>query len=208
MDKIEICNLALARIGAATIDRLNEASEQARACNQFYDSCRRAALRNFPWSFATRRVKLTLIADKQFDYEYAYRYPTGAIFIRKLFDAEHGWPIKDPKYQIISDISGKEILTNMELAGCEYTADIEDASLFDPEFCEALAWKLGSEIAMRITGNVQMAQYCTQNYEHYITEARADNDNEHDPDRIHVNEITAARWCGIEFDDPTRDYIG
>ena len=114
--------------------------------------------------------------------------------------------MKDVKHQIIGDAEGKLILTNMELAGCEYTADVEDAAAFDNEFAFALAWLLGAEIAVPITGNVNMANYCQNAYAHFITEARADNTNEHNPDRIHVNELTMSRFVGIDDYDYRRDF--
>lgn len=198
--------MALARIGAAQIERLDEDSVPASACNQFYDACRRTVLRSYPWSFATRRVKLALLQDKPFDYEYAYRYPANALYIRKLYSIDKGWLLKDVKYQIVGDENGKSILTNLDLAGCEYTADIKDTSSFDSEFCDALAWKLAAEIAVRVTGNMQINNYCSQAYDHFISQAKADNTNEQNPDRIHVNELTMSRFMGIDDYDFTRDY--
>lgn len=206
MDKVEICNMALSRIGASQIERMDEDSVNARICGQFYDACRRSELRNYPWSFATRRVKLALVNTKPFDYKYAYRYPSNALYIRKLYNTERGWALKDVKHQIIGDANGRVILTDMELAGCEYTADITEASLFDSEFCSALAWAIAMEIAVPITGNVQMASYCQNSYQHFVTEARVDNTNEDNPDRKHVNELTMSRFIGIDDYDITRDY--
>lgn len=206
MDKVEICNMALARIGAAQISSFNESSEQAQACLQFYEPCRRSVLRNYPWSFATRRVKLALLQEKSFDYKYAYRYPVEALYIRKLYDNEKGWPLRKVKHQIVGDANGKIILTDMDLAGAEITADLSDASVFDAEFCEALAWKIGGEIAMRVTGNINMANYCNQAYEHFINNAKADDSNESNPDRIHVNELTMSRLVGIDDYDYMRDF--
>ena len=206
MDKVEICNMALSRIGASIIERMDEDSENARICSQFYDACRRSELRNYPWTFATRRVKLALINSKPFDYTYAYRYPSDALYIRKLYNAEQGWSLKDVKHQIIGDVDGKIILTNVELAGCEYTADVEEAATFDSEFCSALAWAIAMEIAVPITGNVSMASYCQNSYQHFVSEARVDNTNEENPDRLHVNEFTMARFLGVDDYDYRRDF--
>ena len=68
MDKITICNMALSRIGVQNLDRMDEASEPARLCTQFYDVARKNVLRRFAWPFATRRVSLALLDTEPGDY--------------------------------------------------------------------------------------------------------------------------------------------
>lgn len=194
MDKIEICNLALSRLGVENIERIDETSEAARACNQFYEPTRRTVLRRFPWPFATRRVKLALIEGEPVDYEYAYRYPSDAIKIRELYAAECRRHVG--KYKILSDDEGKVLYTDVELAAVEYTADIDDVSLFDDTFIEALSWKLASEIAIRLTNNPALASNAIQAYQAYFSEAAAQGTNEEKPKKQYVNPLEVARFNG------------
>lgn len=56
---IEICNRALSNIGnSRSINSLTEASKEAGQCSLHFDSCRDAALADFDWNFATKRLAL------------------------------------------------------------------------------------------------------------------------------------------------------
>jgi len=182
MDKIEICNMALSRIGASPIETLDEPSEPARKCLQFYEHDRRVVLRRFPWSWATRRVELAQVQTKPQDYQYAFRYPSDCVYLRKLYIFnEEGRLVPFPEfvqYKILSDGEGKVLYTNFERVLAEYTADIRDVSIMDEIFCEALSWKLAASIAFKLTGNAQIAQMATQEYERMVYHAIAEAENE------------------------------
>lgn len=197
MNEIEICNIALARIGVAPIESMDEASEAARACNQYYDFVRRNVLRKYPWTFATRRVTLAQIDVTPPDYKFAYRYPSDALALRKMYNQNYcGLPEKN-QYKILSDTEGKTIYTDIEAANIEYTADIDDVSLFDDEFIEALGWKLAAEIAFMLTGHMEIAQTCVQAYNAYFTEAAADNAQEENVHDAQLDRLALARWTGV-----------
>ncbi len=197
MNEIEICNIALARIGVAPIESMDEASEAARACNQYYDFVRRNVLRKYPWTFATRRVTLAQIDVTPPDYKFAYRYPSDALALRKMYNQNYcGLPEKN-QYKILSDTEGKTIYTDIEAANIEYTADIDDVSLFDDEFIEALGWKLAAEIAFMLTGHMEIAQNCVQAYNAYFTEAAADNAQEENVHDAQLDRLALARWTGV-----------
>lgn len=197
MNKIEICNIALARIGVAPIESMGEASEAARACSQYYDFVRRGVLRKYPWTFATRRVTLAQINTQPPDFNYAYRYPANALALRKMYNANYCGLPEANQYKIISDREGKVIYTDVENANIEYTADIEDVSLFDDEFIEALGWKLAAEIAFMLTGNIDIAQTCVQAYNAYFAEAAADNAQEENVADAVLDRLALARFMGV-----------
>lgn len=198
MNKIEICNIALARIGVAPIESMGEASEAARVCSQYYDFVRRNVLRKYPWTFATRRVTLAQINTQPPDYKFAYRYPTDAVALRKMYNKTYcGLPEKN-EYKIISDAGGRVIFTDVEAANIEYTADVQDVTLFDDEFIEALGWKLAAEIAFALTGNMNIAQTCVQAYNAYFAEAAADNAQEENVPDAKLHRLAAARFTGVE----------
>lgn len=51
--EIEICNIALSRIGnSRSINSMTEASKEANQCSLHYEQCRDAVLSDFPWNFA------------------------------------------------------------------------------------------------------------------------------------------------------------
>ena len=194
MDNITISNMALSHIGVANIDRMDEASEPARLCKQFFDMARRITLRRFPWPFATRREMLALLVTEPGDYRYAYRYPKDCVAIRKLFDEKYRGVPEYQRYKILSDKEGRVIYTNVENCVCEYTADVKDCDLFDDGFVEALAWKLAAEIAFKLTGNANIQNNCLQAYNAYFDEGSVDAENEQNEMDPRLDRFAMARY--------------
>lgn len=166
--KIEICNFALAQIGCNRITGLDDGSASAQLLSDFYDMIRRAILREFPWSFADSIKKLSVVNDDVVGYEYEYGYPTKCVAIKRIFDKDTGEDERfnaefDIKYDPDNDI--KAIFTNRESAYAQYTADIEDVTLFDSLFCEAFGYRLAMEICNAKTGNAQRKSEMLQMYQ-------------------------------------------
>ena len=196
MDKIEIINLALARIGVAAIERIDEPSEAARQTKAFYDHVRRTVLRKYPWSFACRRCELALLDSKPTAYKYSYRQPSDALFVRRLYQRGSEKPWDRKYYKVTSDREGRAIHTNIEYAELEYTADITDTSLFDDGFIQAFSWKLASEVAFALTGNTNLVTNAVQAYNAYFTDAVGEDAAEENQQEEYVNRLAEARFWG------------
>ncbi|MBQ8920324.1 MAG: hypothetical protein IJ056_09500 [Acidaminococcaceae bacterium] len=194
MDNITISNMALSHIGVANIDRIDEASEPARLCKQFFDMARRSTLRRFPWPFATRRETLGLLDTEPGDYAYAYRYPKECVAIRKLYDENYQEIPEYQRYKILGDKEGRVIYTNVEKCICEYTADVKDCDLFDDGFVEALSWKLAADIAFKLTGNQNIQNQCLQAYNAYFDEGSTDAANEENELDPRLDRFARARF--------------
>lgn len=196
MDKIEIINLALARIGVRTIERIDEPSEAARQTKAFYDHTRRTVLKEYPWTFATRRAELAILATKPVAYRYAYRYPSDALNIRRLYKKDSRKPWDRKHFKSVSDKEGRAIYTNEEFAEVEYTADITDTTLFDEAFIEAFSWKLAAEVAFTLTGKQDLASNAIQAYNAYLTRAAGEDAAEDNEPEEYVNRLAVARFVG------------
>lgn len=194
MDAVEICNLALSRIGMANISRMDEASEPARKSKQFYDVTRRNVLRKISWPFATRRVQLALLPQTPPDFLYAYRYPSDAICLRKMFNNTFDRLPEHNYYKIVSDTEGRVLYTDVSNAWIEYTADVTDCNLFDDGFIQALSWKLAAEIALTLTGSSGMANTCLQAYGQYVMEAQVEAHNEQNESLPELDSLLKARY--------------
>ena len=82
---IEICNRALSNIGnSRSINSLTEASKEAGQCSLHFDSCRDAALADFDWNFATKRLALADTNNPPPDWAYSYQYPTDCLRITEI----------------------------------------------------------------------------------------------------------------------------
>ena len=84
--KVDICNLALTHVRlGATISSLEEDSQEAIVCNQFFDIARREVLRGYKWPFATVFGKLGLVEEDPTDeWRYSYRYPVDCIKVIRI----------------------------------------------------------------------------------------------------------------------------
>ena len=58
-DIIALCNQSLYLLGAKVITALDQGTQEANLCNQFYDSERKKLLRRHPWNFAIHRAVLS-----------------------------------------------------------------------------------------------------------------------------------------------------
>ena len=186
---VEICNLALTRIGAGSINSLTEGSAQSIACGLLFGPSRDALLRQVPWRFATARQVLALLSDDpppEWTYGYqkpsdclAARYieptgplvPHGAIYPHSCYWAEcvpTGSAVTSiPTVETAAfEIRGSTVYTHQPDAVLIYTRRVEDPTQFDPLFVEALSYKLGAELAIsrkddRATRDMMLRDYQT-----------------------------------------------
>lgn len=171
---VNIYNLALGNLGVQqTVSSDTEKSNEARACNRFYDSARDYVLRRFPWPFATAYQALALVGENpNTDWKYSYRYPSQCLSIRRIVNplgrkdigrvfndgplapisAGYGMDPGKIPYTLSNDSGGKLIFTDMENASVEFTARVVDTVLFDPLFVDALSWHLAVKIGPSLAG--------------------------------------------------------
>lgn len=169
--KVEICNLALGNIRAASINSLDESSVEAQVCKQRYTLALETLLRAHPWRFSTRVEPLALEDWTPSEWNYAYTYPTSclkALYLlpdkRVLSNRTAYYHLDLPEMRKVlgpvqyevgfnSDSNRKVILTDQEGAYLAYTSKQVDPNAFDPVFVEALSWYLASSIAIPIVGS-------------------------------------------------------
>lgn len=180
MDKVQICNMALLRIGGQVISSLDETSREAQLCNVFYEECLGQILRKFPWPFAQKNSSLALLADDPpSNWGYAYALPTDYIQVQKV--VVPGARILRPENEIAFNITVwagvRALVTDQENAEITYTARV-DESLFDPLFSSALAWLLATELTGPLMGKPELTQTAKQAYLLALSEARAEVLNE------------------------------
>lgn len=153
---VSICNLALSNIGKGNINALNEASAEAKACNQFYEHCRDLLLQSYPWRFAGKTQALAeLTNDKPGAWGYAYTRPNDCLKVRWV---RPEYSLTDPQpatqQEEISfphDVEGGVIYCNLPTAFLRYTYRLTDVSRFSPLFVDALSWHLAVRLAMPLT---------------------------------------------------------
>ena len=174
MQKIDIVNLALARLGEPTINDLREGSEEAAKVHAVWDGALEATLQAYRWGFNVRRKALALQEENPAGYAYAYRYgaPAGMLQPYEIYTAqpEMGRPIPF----LFEDQS---IFTDEPDAILVYSVREDRCSLFTPAFRDALAWRLAGDLAMALTQRSDFAKLAQQNFNIAIDAAKAMSGN-------------------------------
>lgn len=195
--EVDICNLALARLGDnATVASIDppEGSAQAEHCAQFFAVARDSLLEMHPWKFATRRVLLAKLTVPSWDWSHAYAEPTEALKLLAVLPASASSDADTQEYEAETDASGTAIiLTNQDDASLRFIARVTDTTKFSPLFVDALAWLLASYLAgpvLKGDAGAAMAKACLQSFMLAFSNAKTSDANqrkvrpEHTPDWI------------------------
>ena len=168
---IEICNLALLKIGNADnyITNLDppDNTKEARALNLVYNHAVDVALAAYPWNCATKIAKLVAISPAPtvtFGWEYSFLLPGDCVFLQAVSDTEDGL---DPdsvysadfrRYQqyILTNDAYYDTATTAYWCWVKYTSNTVYPAYYDSRLREALVLVLASYIAESLTGNRQL----------------------------------------------------
>lgn len=197
---IEICNLALSRLGnSRSINSLNEQSKEAGLCDLHFNPALEEVLSDFDWNFATKRIALADTGIAPPDWQFSYRYPNDCMRITEIMVPGTRNPPERMRIQYVtgSDASGEGrlIYTDQPDAWLKYVAKISDPNMFDALFRSALAWKLASEIGMGLSTAPNLVQNALTMYSQIIRSAGSHSLNESQEPTEPESEFTSARTC-------------
>lgn len=180
---IDICNVALLRLGHDEITSLSEKSKEARYCSRLYDKCRREMLRSHPWNWAERFATLSLLELTATDYDYVYALPADCMRVIQIVN-----PLRyinstapsmriDPAPQIAYELRhyadvGKVLVTGQADAELRYVADVTDPNQFDDQFRDALSHRLAAEMAVPLAGKPSIQKTELQLYALILAEGK------------------------------------
>lgn len=173
LSDVQICNLALARIGILQgIDDLEEASDEARACSLVFDACLDELLTAHAWPFLSSRTSTLGLVEEEPDetWAYSYRQPSDCLVAISLGDAV--------PYAMSSDDVGGLILTNVSPATLTYRARLDDVALLPPDVAMVLAGRLAVEIGPALSRSDGVVERARARYERDLARAIATRQNE------------------------------
>lgn len=160
---VGICNRALAKIGdEISITSIDDGSKAARYCKLLYADVRDYLLRSYPWRFALKQWRLSPKDEKPtFGFEYAFQLPGECLSV---------WRAENPQndYAVI----GRTVHADETVFGFIGCARIEDPSLFDAMFSEALALRLAYELVPALAGDLNLKNLLIQEFQARVKEAR------------------------------------
>ena len=196
MTAVDICNLALGRLGESAIISLEDPNEQARACARFYASTRDQALRDHLWSFAKRRAVLSeILPPPTFGWGHHYQLPIDCLRVFALNREAEDLSTGDPPHTI----EGRRLLTDESGARIVYVARTIDTGQYDATFVEVLALLLASKLTTILTGSRDTDQKFLNMYRMAMGTARRQDANEGRKDSALPadSRFVAARWRGV-----------
>ena len=165
--KIEVYNMALGFVGTRAVGSPNETTPEAIQCGLYWDRARRAALRDYPYRFAVRRLRLPekeLPAVYEAEWEHCYGLPDNVLKVVRVHDGRRRGTNKYP-YSIQQGDEGEILLTDVEQAIIDAVVDVEDVSQWDEAFVSAMARKLACLICVPLTRGDGKLNGLTQLYQ-------------------------------------------
>jgi hypothetical protein len=164
VSKTDICNLALARVGAQSIMDIDDAdSKGARACKNAYDANLREVLRARPWNCLSDRAELAeLTTPPAFGFAKQFQLPTNFVRLTKL----NGVEVDDDEPGDYFKIEkGKHLLTDADEAKIQYVAYSDDPNDYDALLVDCVVVLLASKIAVPMRQDEAMASNLRGEYE-------------------------------------------
>ncbi len=183
---VEICNMALTRVGDKRIISLDDGTERADLCKLLYPLIRREVLRRYHWASAKSRVQLPAASGTPANgYQYAYDLPGDVIHVRAVVGL----------YRTDWAREGRQILTD-RAAPIEilYTRDLDDAEEADPLLANVLASRLAVEISKRLEESHTAKDFLLSELNDALRVAKSQDAIERTPHRLPDDSWLLARW--------------
>nr|DAO60181.1 MAG TPA: tail tubular protein [Caudoviricetes sp.] len=160
---VSLCNRALMKIGdTMSVTSLDDDSKAARICKVAYPGVRDQLLQSYPWRFALKLYELAPLADRPaYGYTRAFQMPGECLSV---------WQAEDERLDY--EVVGREIHADTDIFRFKGIRRIEDPGMFDPMFAEALALSLAAEIALPLTGDLNMKTLLFQEVSLFVKAAR------------------------------------
>lgn len=166
--KVQICNLALARLGASRITSLSDNTNEAKLCNLMYDDLAEEVMSEGAWSSTIKRASLAKTTNTPaFGFTDEFQLPTDPFCLRVL--AINDLTPGDYDYRI----EGDKLLANISTMKIKYIGRLTDTQSYDPMLKRAIVSRLAAELAYPITGNLQTANAMQEIYRLHIVDGLA-----------------------------------
>jgi hypothetical protein len=179
---VSVCNSALIKVGAARISSITQDTHSAQTLNAIFNTVRDEVLRAHPWNFAIKRVQLAPNDTvPEFGYDYQYDKPNDLLRFYSV----------DPD-DIVHVIEGDQILSDETTLNSLYIARIEDPTLWDSCFAEALSWRLAKEISYSLTQSSTLSEQLSKGYKDALSQARTIDGMEGS-----IQSINSSGWVDI-----------
>jgi hypothetical protein len=171
---VEICNLALARVGQPPIVNIDDGDRLSRLCKLHYEPKRDDLLRQYRWKFAIKRQEVPASATPPvFGYANAYTLPSDCLRVLSINELDPEFdPDLDPS---LWDREGNKIVTDEgPPLSVRYIRRVIDPKEFDPSFSNCLsAWLAYFFIPSLREVEVGISQGLLEEFDFFVSRAKS-----------------------------------
>lgn len=196
--KVEICNLALARIELNSISSYeDDNSAQAQFCRMSYEQSKSSLLGQYNWTFAISRAKLKELENENDDFnEYEHKYSLPSDFLRlvMVYNESNHPVIHFMNYKAPFVMEGRHIYTDVENAKIKYIRDVDDVSEFSPLFIDCLILDLAVRLTRLFNSSTTMLQQLLSEFTLMIEKAKITDCQQTTSQSSCVSPILASTW--------------
>jgi len=168
--QVQICNLALSRLGASTITSLGDNTTEAKLCNTFFNDLADEVMSEGSWTSTITRATLALTTNTPaFGFDNEFQLPVDPQAL-KILNIDEDIP-GSTTYRI----EGDKLLSNNDNMKIRYIARLTDSEDWDIYLQRAFIARLASELAYPLTGDDKKAALEFQRYEGFLSRGLAQN---------------------------------
>lgn len=171
-----ICNIALARIGAKEIASMeNSADREAVLCRRFYHTARRSVLATHHWNGAKRSVQLSQNTSvTPIFWDYAYTLPTDFIRIISVHPSDDLNSTCDFTIENANDVDADNVLMSASnQIYIQYVYDNTDLSTMSQGFRDVLAFVLARDLCLALGKSTSKFELTNREYRRALTNAKS-----------------------------------
>lgn len=186
--KVDICNLALTRLGANTITALSDNTKNARACDTLYDSVAKDTMLKGSWTACVRRAELTKTeVTPAFEFSSQFILPTNPAYLQALeINSEDLGTIEHA-------VEGNYLLTNTDSVKLKYIAYLTSPNDYGENLRRAIVANLAAAIAYPVTGQMTVKREFERAAIMETMEALADDGKNGSPEQFKTTDLIKVR---------------
>jgi len=155
----DVANIALLKLGEELIADLDsDTGRSGLAVAEVFVDTRNEVFRTLPWACLVKRANLVVSETTNYsEFDLIYTLPADCLRALEI-------SVDSASQNIIYRIEGPDLVTDEVDANLRYVAAVETPATWDATLLEAIAIKIATKIAYRITGNPNIAAAFLQEY--------------------------------------------
>lgn len=184
---VDICNLALMKVGAETLAVLDNTSKRSRLCTLLYTPTLERVIKHYSWGFATKRFTLSTPDATAPIYGFSQRFllPSSILRILELEDTGQAYRVENGY-----------LLVNLEEVNLKAMIVEDDVDLFE-DFKEVMALHIAIQLAFPLTQSISLKDSLMRELKDFGADSRGIDSQEGTPESLEPNLIINARFSGL-----------